>query len=40
MCRLLANAARSGMTITQGIDLVAREVNEPAKDEFKRSPLN
>lgn len=36
VCRLLANAARSGMTITQGIDLVAREVNEPAKDEFKR----
>ncbi|MGK7376622.1 type II secretion system F family protein [Planococcus sp. 1R117A] len=36
VCRLLANAARSGMTITQGIDMVAREVNEPAKDEFKR----
>lgn len=36
VCRLLANGARSGMTITQGIDLVAREVNEPAKDEFKR----
>ncbi|MGO1060674.1 type II secretion system F family protein [Planococcus sp. FY231025] len=36
VCRLLANAARSGMTITQGIDLVAREVNEPARDEFKR----
>lgn len=36
VCRLLANAARSGMTVTQGIDLVAREVNEPAKEEFKR----
>lgn len=36
VCRLLANAARSGMTISQGIDLVAREVNEPAKEEFKR----
>ena len=36
VCRLLANAARSGRTITQGIDLVAREVNEPARDEFKR----
>lgn len=36
VCRLLANAARSGMTISQGIDLVSREVNEPAREEFKR----
>ncbi|WP_245154064.1 type II secretion system F family protein [Jeotgalibacillus proteolyticus] len=36
ICRLLANAAKSGMTISQGIDLVAREINAPAKDEFKR----
>src|SRR5690606_11046626 len=36
VCRLLANGAKSGMTISQGIDLVAREVNEPAREEFKR----
>lgn len=36
ICRLLANAARSGMTINQGIDLVARETPAPAGDEFKR----
>lgn len=36
VCRLLANGAKSGMTISQGIDLVAREVNEPAKEEFKK----
>ncbi|WP_071396399.1 type II secretion system F family protein [Bacillus tuaregi] len=36
VCRLLANATRSGMTLTQGIHLVAQEVNEPARGEFKR----
>lgn len=36
VCRLLANGAKSGMTISQGIDLVAREVNEPAREEFKK----
>lgn len=36
ICRILANSTRSGMTLTQGINLVAQEVNEPAKTEFKR----
>ncbi|MDZ5713684.1 type II secretion system F family protein [Jeotgalibacillus haloalkalitolerans] len=36
VCRLLANASKSGMTVTQGIDLVANEVSTPAKEEFKR----
>lgn len=36
ICRTLANATRSGMTLTQGINLVAQEVNEPAKGEFQR----
>jgi tight adherence protein B len=36
ICRLLANAARSGLTITQGIEIVSREVTGPAGDEFKR----
>lgn len=36
ICRLLGNAARSGLTINQGIDIVAREVSAPAGDEFKR----
>lgn len=36
ICRLLGNAARSGMTLNQGIDLVARETPAPAGDEFKR----
>lgn len=36
ICRLLANATRSGMTLNQGVQLVAQEVNEPAKSEFRR----
>ncbi|MFD2760669.1 type II secretion system F family protein [Lentibacillus juripiscarius] len=36
VCRILGNAARSGLTINQGIDIVAREVTAPAGDEFKR----
>lgn len=36
VCRMLGNAARSGLTINQGIDLVAREISEPAGTEFKR----
>ncbi|GEN44529.1 type II secretion system F family protein [Alkalibacillus haloalkaliphilus] len=36
VCRILGNAARSGLTINQGIDLVAREVSAPAGEEFKR----
>lgn len=33
---MLGNAARSGLTINQGIDMVAREVPVPAGTEFKR----
>ncbi|MCP3742462.1 type II secretion system F family protein [Rossellomorea sp. BNER] len=36
ICRLLGNSARSGLTINQGIEMVAREVSAPAGDEFKR----
>jgi len=36
ICRLLGNASRSGMTINQGIELIAREVPAPAGDEFRR----
>jgi tight adherence protein B len=36
ICRTLANATRSGMTLTQGLNLVAQEVSEPAKGEFQR----
>ncbi|VEF49215.1 Flp pilus assembly protein TadB [Bacillus freudenreichii] len=36
VCRMLGNAARSGMTISQGVDLVAKEIPEPAGTEFKR----
>ncbi|GEL76465.1 type II secretion system F family protein [Tenuibacillus multivorans] len=36
ICRILGNAARSGLTINQGIDIVAREVASPAGDEFKK----
>lgn len=35
ICRLLANSTRSGMTLNQGIQLVAKEMTEPAKSEFK-----
>lgn len=36
ICRILANATRSGMTLTQGIGIAAQELNEPAKSEFNR----
>ncbi|MCA1066575.1 type II secretion system F family protein [Rossellomorea sp. AcN35-11] len=36
ICRLLANATRSGMTLNQGVQLAAQEISEPAKSEFKR----
>lgn len=35
ICRLLANSTRAGMTLNQGIQLVAKEMAEPAKSEFK-----
>jgi tight adherence protein B len=36
VCRLLGNSTRAGMTINQGIELVAHEVSHPAGTEFKR----
>ncbi|MBO8164387.1 MAG: type II secretion system F family protein [Brevibacillus sp.] len=36
ICRLLSNSLRAGMTLTQGIALVARELSYPAGDEFSR----
>ncbi|MEG9298985.1 type II secretion system F family protein [Mangrovibacillus sp. Mu-81] len=36
ICRLLGNGARSGLTINQGIEMVAREAGAPAGEEFKR----
>jgi tight adherence protein B len=36
ICRLLGNSAKSGLTINQGIEMVAKEVSAPAGDEFKR----
>ncbi|MBP3040291.1 type II secretion system F family protein [Bacillaceae bacterium Marseille-Q3522] len=36
ICRTLANATRTGMTLTQGINLLAQEIAYPAKNEFKR----
>ncbi|MGG4455865.1 type II secretion system F family protein [Brevibacillus porteri] len=36
VCRLLANSLRAGLTLSQGISLVAKEMNYPAGDEFSR----
>ncbi|MFB4169311.1 type II secretion system F family protein [Virgibacillus sp. JSM 102003] len=36
ICRILANSTRSGMTLNQGIQMVAQEISTPAKTEFKR----
>ncbi|WNC15535.1 type II secretion system F family protein [Brevibacillus brevis] len=36
VCRLLANSLRAGLTLTQGIAIVAKELNAPAGEEFKR----
>ncbi|NGQ97049.1 hypothetical protein G3578_17950 [Brevibacillus sp. SYP-B805] len=36
VCRMLANSLRAGLTLTQGIELVAREMDDPAKEEFSR----
>lgn len=36
VCRLLANSLRAGLTLTQGIELVAKEIPQPAGQEFKR----
>jgi tight adherence protein B len=36
VCRLLANSLRAGLTLSQGIELVAKEIPPPAGMEFKR----
>lgn len=36
ICRILANATRSGMTLNQGVQLVAKEIAEPSSTEFRR----
>ncbi|QRG68214.1 type II secretion system F family protein [Brevibacillus choshinensis] len=36
VCRLLANSLRAGMTLSQGIELVAKEIPQPAGQEFSR----
>lgn len=35
ICKILSNATRSGMTLNQGIQMVAQEVDDPARLEFK-----
>lgn len=34
VCRMLANSLRAGLTLTQGIELVSKEMMDPVKDEF------
>lgn len=36
VCRILANTTRSGMTLAQGMGMVAQEIAEPARSEFQR----
>lgn len=36
VCRLLGNSVRAGMTVAQGIELVAKEVGSPSDEEFRR----
>lgn len=40
ICRLLANSTKAGMTINQGLEIVAAEVGYPAKTEFKELTHN
>ena len=40
VCRLLGNSTKAGMTIHQGIEIVAAEVGFPARDEFKQLAHN
>jgi tight adherence protein B len=35
VCRLLGNSTKAGMTIIQGLEVVASEVDAPAREEFK-----
>ena len=40
VCRLLSNSTRAGMTINQGLEVVASEIKSPAKEEFKELAHN
>lgn len=40
VCRLLGNATKSGMTIIQGLEMVAAESNSPTKEEFRELTQN
>lgn len=40
VCRLLGNSTRAGLTISQGIEVVAAEVGSPAREEFKELAYN
>lgn len=35
VCRLLGNSTKAGMTIIQGLEMVAAEIEAPAREEFK-----
>ena len=40
VCRILANSTKAGMTIHQGIEVVAQEISSPASYEFKHLAHN
>lgn len=40
VCRLLGNGTKAGMTIIQGLEVVAAEIDSPARDEFKTLTQN
>ncbi len=40
VCRTLAGSVRAGLTIPQGMDVVASEISQPAKGEFSRLSHN
>lgn len=40
VCRILANSTKAGMTIQQGIDVVAKEVSMPSSYEYKQLAHN
>lgn len=40
VCRLLGNSTKAGLTISQGIEVVATEISSPAREEFKELAYN
>lgn len=40
VCRLLGNGTKAGMTIIQGLEVVASEIDSPAREEFKTLTQN